>query len=41
VRHRIRANLGREWVGPLVAIYGLTSADERRMRFYRMLNEFF
>lgn len=37
----IKFNLGPEWVGPFLWSYGATSIDEERMRFYRMLDEFF
>jgi aminoglycoside 3'-phosphotransferase II len=37
----IKFNLGPEWVGPFLRSYGVTSIDEERMRFYRMLDEFF
>jgi len=39
--HSIRFNLGREWVGPFLRAYGLTKINQQRMRFYRMLDEFF
>jgi aminoglycoside 3'-phosphotransferase II len=39
--HSIKFNLGPEWVGPFLRSYGATSIDEERMRFYRMLDEFF
>jgi len=37
----IRRNLGDVWIEPFLRAYGLTSVDHRRMRFYRMLDEFF
>jgi aminoglycoside phosphotransferase len=29
------------WVAPFLRTYGLQEVDEKRMRFYRMLVEFF
>ncbi|MCP4073874.1 MAG: aminoglycoside 3'-phosphotransferase [Hyphomicrobiales bacterium] len=37
----IRYNLGEEWVDPFLDAYGVKHPDYQRMRFYRMLDEFF
>jgi aminoglycoside 3'-phosphotransferase-2 len=37
----IEVNLGSGWIAPFLHAYGLPSVDEKRMRFYRMLDEFF
>jgi aminoglycoside 3'-phosphotransferase-2 len=37
----IEANLGSAWIAPFLQAYGPPSVDEKRMRFYRMLDEFF
>jgi aminoglycoside 3'-phosphotransferase-2 len=37
----IGSNLGPEWVDPFFAAYGLTSIDDDRIHFYRLLDEFF
>jgi aminoglycoside 3'-phosphotransferase-2 len=39
--HSIRFNLGAAWVQPFLREYGLTSVDQTRMYFYRLLDEFF
>jgi aminoglycoside 3'-phosphotransferase II len=39
--HSIKFNLGAAWIAPFLRSYGITSVDEQRMRFYRMLDEFF
>jgi aminoglycoside 3'-phosphotransferase II len=37
----IAMNLGSEWVGAFLRAYGMTSIDEGRIRFYRLVDEFF
>jgi aminoglycoside 3'-phosphotransferase-2 len=37
----IAMNLGSEWVGAFLRAYGITSIDDGRARFYRLLDEFF
>ncbi|MGE3511050.1 MAG: APH(3') family aminoglycoside O-phosphotransferase [Vicinamibacterales bacterium] len=37
----IASNLGREWVGLFFMQYGLSAPDERKLAFYRLLDEFF
>jgi aminoglycoside 3'-phosphotransferase-2 len=37
----IRFNLGAEWIGPFLRYYGIEPADETRLYFYRLLDEFF
>jgi aminoglycoside 3'-phosphotransferase-2 len=37
----IKSNLGVAWVAPFLRAYGLQEVDEKCMRFYRMLDEFF
>jgi aminoglycoside 3'-phosphotransferase II len=37
----IGSNLGREWVPVFFEAYGLPNADERKLAFYRLLDEFF
>ena len=37
----IAFNFGAEWVAPFFAQYGLTDPDEAKLRFYRLLDEFF
>jgi aminoglycoside 3'-phosphotransferase II len=37
----IATNLGSGWVGAFLRAYGITSIDEARIRFYRLLDEFF
>ncbi len=37
----IASNLGREWVGMFFRQYGAPHPDERRLAFYRLLDEFF
>ncbi len=37
----IAANLGSEWIGVDLREYGVTTIDEDRIRFYRLLDEFF
>jgi aminoglycoside 3'-phosphotransferase II len=37
----IESNLGAAWIAPFLRTYGLPAVDEKRMRFYRMLDEFF
>jgi aminoglycoside 3'-phosphotransferase II len=37
----ISTNLGPEWVEPFIRAYGMTSFDDGRARFYRLLDEFF
>jgi aminoglycoside 3'-phosphotransferase-2 len=37
----IRFNLGAEWIEPFLRYYGIERADEKRMYFYRLLDEFF
>ena len=39
--HGIKFKLGAKWIGPFLRSYGVNNVDERRMRFYRMLDEFF
>lgn len=39
--HSIKFNLGPEWIGPFLRSCGVALVDEERMRFYRMLDEFF
>lgn len=37
----IEYNFGRAWVAPFLAAYGITEADEAKLRYYRLLDEFF
>jgi aminoglycoside 3'-phosphotransferase-2 len=37
----IRFNLGAEWISPFLRCYGIEPADETRLYFYRLLDEFF
>jgi aminoglycoside 3'-phosphotransferase II len=37
----ISTNLGSEWVEPFIRAYDITSFDDGRARFYRLLDEFF
>ena len=37
----IRRNLGEKWVQPFFEHYGLLKVDERKLAFYRLLDEFF
>lgn len=37
----IKRNLGQEWVRPFFDMYGLSKADEGKLAFYRLLDEFF
>lgn len=37
----IASNVGPEWVSLLFQCYGLTKIDERKLRFYTLLDEFF
>jgi aminoglycoside 3'-phosphotransferase-2 len=37
----IAANLGSGWIGVFLREYGVTTIDEDRIRFYRLLDEFF
>jgi aminoglycoside 3'-phosphotransferase II len=37
----VSTNLGPEWVEPFIRSYGITSFDDGRARFYRLLDEFF
>jgi aminoglycoside 3'-phosphotransferase-2 len=37
----IASNLGREWVSVFFKHYGVPDPDERKLAFYRLLDEFF
>jgi aminoglycoside 3'-phosphotransferase II len=37
----IESNLGVAWIAPFLQAYGLQDVDQKRMRFYCMLDEFF
>jgi aminoglycoside 3'-phosphotransferase II len=37
----ISSNLGREWVAVFFRKYGLPDPNERKLAFYRLLDEFF
>ncbi len=37
----VASNLGPEWVAHLFEGYGVTQSDERKLRFYTLLDEFF
>jgi aminoglycoside 3'-phosphotransferase II len=37
----IESNLGREWLPVFFRAYGLAAPDERKLAFYRLLDEFF
>lgn len=39
--HSIEYSLGADWVAPFLRLYGLATVDEQKLRFYRMLDEFF
>lgn len=39
--HSIEYSIGADWVAPFLRRYGLATVDERKLRFYRMLDEFF
>lgn len=37
----IQYNLGEEWVAPFLALYGRPDADEAKLTYYQLLDEFF
>ena len=37
----IAGNLGEKWVEPFFTMYGLHALDDQKLRFYRLLDEFF
>ena len=37
----IEYDLGQEWVAPFLRTYGLPHVDDERLKFYRLLDEFF
>jgi aminoglycoside 3'-phosphotransferase-2 len=37
----IASNLGREWLSVFFKHYGISDPDERKLAFYRLLDEFF